>query len=108
MLVLAHPAKRLPQVLGGVLLALVVWQAALLLTALPRSWGAGSYWLEVGVNLPLLLLCGVAGLALLRVRPSGFLPLYFAVVLLLLSSVVGFVPTLQRVLGPPRQGWAGR
>jgi WD40 repeat protein len=97
-------ALWLMRTIGAISLAWMVWYAAGTLAALPRYFGSATLWLEIGAELPIWLSCGVAGIALMAGRPSGFGPLYLAAGLMLVGGLPAFVPPLQEVLGPPRLG----
>jgi hypothetical protein len=92
------------QALGAAVLATTTWQAAMLLVALPRYFAAPTFWLELGVCLPLWLPCWVGSTALLRGHPSGYRALYLAAGLCLAGWAVIFCPPLRRLLGLPRCG----
>jgi tetratricopeptide (TPR) repeat protein len=111
-----HPGssvtRRIIQAFGAAVLAGTVWQAAVLLTVLPRYYAAPAFWLEAGVNLAVWLPCMMAPSGLLRGRPSGFLPLYALAVPLPVGGLEVQFPWLSEWLAPwdtqwylPKQTW---
>lgn len=76
--------------LGLVIVLVTIWRALALLVTSLRYWLAPSFWLEVGTNLPIWVLCWISGFALLQGRRSGFRPLYAVTVLFLASSFIGY------------------
>jgi Tetratricopeptide repeat len=91
--------KWTAQVLGAIL-AVTTWHAVRMLTDLPRYWGTQSYWLTTGVYLSVWLPCWVGGVALLRGRTSGYLPLYLAILFCLTNEVLVVFPFPHWLRGP--------
>jgi Tetratricopeptide repeat len=92
--------KWMAQVFGAIILAVTTWHAVRTLTDLPRYWGTQSYWLATGVYLSVSLPCWVGGIALLRGRTSGYLPLYLVVLVCIANEVLVVFPFPHWLRGP--------
>jgi tetratricopeptide (TPR) repeat protein len=85
---------------GALSLVLAAWPAVQLIAELPRQFAHLSYWIELGLTLPVGLLCGAGGLALIRGRRTGYPLVYAGVFLLVIGWYVPRLPGLRQVLVP--------
>jgi tetratricopeptide (TPR) repeat protein len=85
---------------GALSLVLAAWLAVLHIAELPRHFDLLSYWIELGLTLPVGLLCGAGGLFLIRGRRSGYRFIYAGVFLLVIGWYGPHLPGLRQVLVP--------
>src|ERR1700722_18201972 len=86
----AKSARGICRMVGGLAFLTAVWEAISLLAGLASHLTAATAWLHAAQNVPLIAIWGVGGAALVRVRVSGFYPLF--VVKFLSILFCGFPP----------------
>src|SRR5262245_12387267 len=93
-------ARPVTQTVGWLILLGATYSAALLAMQAVQYYTAASYWLELGRNLPIWVLCWIGGCLLIRNQSSGFYPIYFALLFPLLGWPIAFLPFLNELVCP--------